>query len=358
MKYLVHFLLAAVLLLSCQRPSQPTDEQPSDAEDIEQTQLPTDSVKAKPMLTRPDTTLLDIFYGQARYPASKTTGPYYTGIDTVLDRIPGLLKWQRFSYWYSPSSYGKNSRFPASLCVYFDSLYPNAEVMRRVAVKADSIFRDLFVGYLTDMNSNGDIPAPDTTVRLCPSEYNTPSDVLRYFEQRFAVADTICKASPNARDAGPDFRVTIVACRQYHDDEHTTYLVEGSFDWNATNGCPSYALYFTYDNTGKQLKYDDIFQPDTKREVMKLLKKVYRKECRPGYGDYQWSTKDVGDNLALVKEGVLFYYEPYSIGCGAEGQYNLILKYEDVAPLLKTPEDSLSQISQITDRSRALGNNT
>jgi hypothetical protein len=37
----------------------------------------------------------------------------------------------------------------------------------------------------------------------------------------------------------------------------------------------------------------------------------------------------------LVKEGVLFYFEPYVIGAGADGQYNLILRHNEIKVLLK-----------------------
>lgn len=112
-------------------------------------------------------------------------------------------------------------------------------------------------------------------------------------------------------------------------------MIQGSFDWNGSNGCCTSSEYYTYDNKGRRLKYYDIFRPNTKSEVLKLLKKQYKLQSRDGFADYKWTTNDIGNNLALVKEGVLFYYVPYSIGCGAEGQYNLILKYEDIANLLK-----------------------
>ena len=34
---------------------------------------------------------------------------------------------------------------------------------------------------------------------------------------------------------------------------------------------------------------------------------------------------DCADGCAIVNEGVMFYYRPYSVGSGAEGEYNLVL---------------------------------
>lgn len=36
------------------------------------------------------------------------------------------------------------------------------------------------------------------------------------------------------------------------------------------------------------------------------------------------------DRLALIPEGVLFYYAPYEQGCFAEGQINVILPYDSI----------------------------
>ena len=34
--------------------------------------------------------------------------------------------------------------------------------------------------------------------------------------------------------------------------------------------------------------------------------------------------------IALVEEGVLFYFLPYTIGYGYEGQYNVVLPYKQL----------------------------
>lgn len=33
--------------------------------------------------------------------------------------------------------------------------------------------------------------------------------------------------------------------------------------------------------------------------------------------------------IAYVNDGILIYYQPYVAGCGAEGQYNIIIKNSD-----------------------------
>lgn len=41
------------------------------------------------------------------------------------------------------------------------------------------------------------------------------------------------------------------------------------------------------------------------------------------------------DGIAIVPEGVVVYYHPYKIGCGAEGQYNSLIPYDELEGMLK-----------------------
>jgi len=270
--------------------------------------------------SRPNNTLLDTYYGMEQNDQYQ-----YSGKDSILDNINGLLKWQKFSLWHY---LGDNHNYDASLCIYFDEIYPSVKVMRQVAQETDSVFGELFVKSSSFENA-------DTTVRINPSLYTKPQQIIDYFKNRFNVFDKKYKARPNSEMKCLAFRVVIVACQQYQDQNLSTYMIQGSFDWNGSHGCPTYSKYITYDNKGKRLKYDDIFLPGSKKKVLPLLVNAYKSQLREDFAEYSWTIQDIGDNVAIVKEGVLFYYEPYSIGCGAEGQYNLILKYEDLKGLMK-----------------------
>ena len=94
------------------------------------------------------------------------------------------------------------------------------------------------------------------------------------------------------------------------------------------------AIYYTLNNqTGDILTYRDIVGDGKDSLVSSLLYEEYCKEYKKKLGlDYnpplevnafEYGTKG---NCAIVKEGVLFYYQPYEIGTGAEEQYNLIIK--------------------------------
>ena len=37
---------------------------------------------------------------------------------------------------------------------------------------------------------------------------------------------------------------------------------------------------------------------------------------------------------AMIREGLVIYYHPYEIGCGAEGQYNAVIPYSALKGLL------------------------
>ena len=40
------------------------------------------------------------------------------------------------------------------------------------------------------------------------------------------------------------------------------------------------------------------------------------------------------NGIALVQEGVVVYYHPYQIGCGAEGQFNSLIPYTELEGIL------------------------
>ncbi len=73
----------------------------------------------------------------------------------------------------------------------------------------------------------------------------------------------------------------------------------------------------------------DIVTAETKDKIASSLYLEYCKEAAtkgftPGdiTGEY---LIEKANGIALVNERILFFFHPYNIGCGAEGQYNLII---------------------------------
>ena len=56
--------------------------------------------------------------------------------------------------------------------------------------------------------------------------------------------------------------------------------------------------------------------------------------------DFEWVSTDplkllmAMNGCALIREGLIIYYHPYEIGCGADGQFNAVIPYERIKELL------------------------
>lgn len=301
MKYLFCLVCASLLLFAC---TQSTNNI-----------VPN---KTESCRSRNDTTLLDLFYGM-----DPDTG-------CVLDSMPGILKFEKKSLWrksYDPYKYD------ASLCIYMDSVFPSNLIREQVMCHLDSLLQELFVGYCI-----GGIP---TSLHDSINNCESSEDFSNYCSSIFDYVDNLC----SAEDSDTlylilPFRVALVACRVYNDEDVATYIFEASVDYNGSCGCPSGATYCTFDKkTGRMLGYDDFFVPESVDSINKLLDLEHCREYKKRYDSdyYEGHSIFTGKQecVALVKEGFLFYYEPYSIGCGAEGQYNLILTPEMTVGLRK-----------------------
>ncbi len=99
--------------------------------------------------------------------------------------------------------------------------------------------------------------------------------------------------------------------------------------------------YYTVDiNDGGAiyLGFNRIFKKESADSVLELLAKGLV-EARFGIGkqveDYHGDFSELKtDQVALVPEGVLFYYAPYEVGSFSEGQINVILPYESIVDFL------------------------
>ncbi len=101
--------------------------------------------------------------------------------------------------------------------------------------------------------------------------------------------------------------------------------------------------YYSIDlNTGKVATLED-FVPKSKWQK---LADIMLKHLRNGNGDlwkhpdFDWVPSDslallkAMNGCALIREGLIIYYYPYEIGCGADGQFNAVIPYNTIRQIL------------------------
>lgn len=100
--------------------------------------------------------------------------------------------------------------------------------------------------------------------------------------------------------------------------------------------------WFTIDRkTGNQLELCDIVKEDRMQDFAYAMIKHLNGWGSPWF-NYAREIRDCdlvdllkqNDGCALVKEGVVVYYHPYNMGCGAEGQFNALVPYEEIKGIL------------------------
>lgn len=269
------------------------------------------------------TTPMDLFLGM------DTDDDYsYTGSDSLLYWFPGLIKQEKSATWYSADD-DYAMKFRCSLGMYIDKEYPSEAVFRKLEETIDT----LLVGGLNCYSAIDGKPA----LRLLETHRPQNSQqMLDFGSQVFDMFTRQMKASKpeSAYETVPEARVCLVGHKVYDQGNQATYLVEMSYDINGSCGCPSWAHFLTIDkNTGLVLKPDDVIKQYGAANLKRRLWDAYMAARQErGYGDLDGSEVSADDLLteadgcAIINEGLMFYYLPYHIGCGAEGEYNLVLK--------------------------------
>lgn len=275
----------------------------------------TDSIDTISSYKERDTTFLDIFYGMEEH--------YTEGSEhCVLDSISGIAKLELKDEW----SFDEDKfRFPASLCIYTDSLFRNDSIARFVYTYIEERLRsDLMCYKIPDESFRPDTYAPNMSYKEI-FELGT-----QYFRQQSRLMHN---KGQESFETCPAFRYSLVAIAIHSTADYVTFMFQSSFDYNGSNGCPSYSRYITIMNDGTPIDKNDLIQiyPNIMKKDREL-KDAYMEAHRSKWDDPSpdlvppVSIENNDSDFAIVKEGVLFYYPPYTIGYGSEGQYNLIVK--------------------------------
>lgn len=244
-----------------------------------------------------------------------------------LEGIEGVASQELEATWYR-----LDADFPAHYrCthgLYVDKDFPSDKVFRQVEFGIDTLLTQGFCynDELQDLKQS-------LALRKGYSPRNT-QDILNRAKQVF---DLYTKKNNSLKPDSADFRISesrecIVAHKIYDQGDWVSYIIEFSFSYNGSNGCPSWADYFTVNKkTGQRLAPDDIVEKYGEGQVSKKLRQAFVKAKGERnfdldvYNLFGLELIDAADGCAIVNEGVMFYYRPYSVGCGAEGMYNLVL---------------------------------
>jgi hypothetical protein len=114
-----------------------------------------------------------------------------------------------------------------------------------------------------------------------------------------------------------------------------TFVVAGWYDWGSCGDNTAFS-YFTVDaSTGKVVTYENLIDKSDEDKLDRLLPKYL------GNGYEKWAASadrvksnsgkkliSQMDGCALLKEGLIIFYLPYSIGCGADGEFTATIPYE------------------------------
>ncbi len=261
-------------------------------------------------------TLLSLFYGM-----EQDSGRYY---DLELDSIPGLLHREYEALW---CNHADSIKFNMSIGIYMDSVYPSEPVRKYLFKKMDYAVKK---GFADDVS--------DDDLNLLAKGSSSQTTAIAYLDKWGHIFQQL--TSKNRYDESCSIYSDVVGSRGctvchkiYEDSLWVTYILEESVDYHSSCGCPSSADYITLcKQTGNVMGVSDIVTAETKDNIANSLYLEYcREKATNGFtpgditGEY---LIEKANGIALVNEGILFFFHPYNIGCGAEGQYNLIINTE------------------------------
>lgn len=263
--------------------------------------------------TATTTSFLDLFYGMEK----DSTGKYF---DPLLDTIPGLIHKECKSIWYSPMD---SVRFEMSMGLYIDKSYPSDIVKDTVFSKLNAVIP---TGFSYDIDEK-----QDSLLKIGVNPAQSADAFIRGWEQIFKKASSLNGYNSNFSNYPMIIgsRGCAVCHKIYEDSIWATYIVEMSMDYHGSNGCPSSADYYTVNkSTGKILSIKE-FMAQRQSTIERQIRKEYVKTATSkGFNPSDYTAEELigkANGIAKLNKGILLYFHPYNIGCGAEGQYNLII---------------------------------
>lgn len=247
-----------------------------------------------------------------------STGAY---VDSVLDTIPGLVHKEYVRYWRCADDI---VRFRINMGIYLDEQFPNDVVKSTILTMVDSAMARTFE---EDADS---VQAETLTHRIISKQ--SPRDFMDSWEQVFDQLTRINGYGPQDDRLFeiPDTRGCTICHKVYEDAEWATYGLQFSFHYHFCTVSRCDANYFSVNKqTGEVLSISDVLAQYGQSKIGPMLVETYKREAAlRDFNPGQYTGDDLiarANGVAIISEGILFYFFPYNIGCGVEGQYNLIL---------------------------------
>ena len=271
---------------------------------------------------------MELFMGMGQHMVPGNDGDSTYSYDCTLPEFEGLddiASQELEATWYNNDG-EFSSKFRCTMGLYVDKEFPSQEVFRQVELGLDTLLTQSFYCY-------------DELERVMKSlaqrkGYAPRKDIQQRFKQAFDQFTQVMSARQPANSYAryPEARVCYVAHKIYDKGDWASYIIEFSFSYNGSNGCPSWADYITVNKkTGHRLTADDVVKRYGAKDVAKKLREAFLLAKQQRNADMEVQNYngeeliELVDGCAIVDEGVMFYYRPYNIGCGAEGEYNLVL---------------------------------
>lgn len=275
-------------------------------------------------------TLTELFYGMhwdeetRRYTCSE---PQFYGF-TSIERM------ECKAIWYVGDRYSDIVEvYEPSLGLYIDKEWPSEAVRRRIEEAVDTTLIN-HICTLNDYACGYDISRPFIN-RIRASHIPTStSEILAFAQDTFNAYTEAYKRDFTMTYADTlQGRICIVAHKIYEDSTYATYIVEDSYSYWGGCGCPSEANYYTIDKvSGHILTASEVLASMPREEAFRQIRGlVTANPDNYPMAFPDWTMDDFINSLsgaALVKEGYLLYYVPYSVGCAADGEPLFVLHFK------------------------------
>ena len=243
-----------------------------------------------------------------------------------LEGIEGILSQELEATWYREGD-GKPDWYRCMLGLYVDKDFLCEPVFRQVELGIDTLLTQSF-----DYNDELEGLKKNLALRkgYAPKSSQDILNRAKEIFNQFTQKNHELKSDVVGNELF-EARVCIVAHKIYDKGDWASYIIEFSFDYNGSCGCPSWADYITVNKkNGHRLTSGDLVKKYGLELVSANLREAYVKakgERNVDLEVYNLTGQELidADGCAIVNEGVMFYYRPYSVGCGAEGMYNLVL---------------------------------
>lgn len=195
------------------------------------------------------------------------------------------------------------------------------------------------VAWLIDSGGNESFKKPET--------YDVPglsssAEICNYYISQ-AKKDNIVQECLGAEDSGsPNEQYGYLLTDCWETPLYCTFYVATWYDWLSCGDNTRESYISVNKTTGKVAQLEDLIKSESLPKLEKLLFKYLKNYNGELWVDCRTNIKDIKpsdilndrNGCALIKEGLVIYYYPYNIGSGAEGQFNAIIPYKELAGIL------------------------